>query len=263
MEWSITHKERRTLKGPDVIAGSGKLAARILFPFLLSLAILTPLAGCGAERAVGEIQTARESVERGTASAAGVRIDIATGRLDLSDGSNRLMDATFQYNVPAWRPQVTYDGSKTPGVLSITQPVDRNNLPAFNGSTVYDWEIRLGNQVPIDLDIRLGLGETRLDLSNLQLRDLVMKLGAGNVEADLSGNYARRVNARITGGVGNLTLKLSDQMATRVTVTGNLGKVTALGLTRDGQAYTNAVKSASTLDIEIESGIGEITLDGR
>ena len=231
--------------------------------WLLGLVLVSTLAGCGAESTVGAIQTARDSIEHGTATAAGVRIDTATAHLDLTDGTNKLMEATFQYNVPSWRPEINYDVNRTPGTLSIVQPVDRNNLPPSNGSTVYDWEIRLGNQVPLDLDFHLGLGDARIDLSNLKISGLRMNLGAGNVEADLSGNYTGNVDAYITGGLGKLTLKLGDQMATRVTVTGGLGKVTAHGLSLDGESYTNGIKSRYKLDVTIESGIGEITLDGR
>ena len=228
----------------------------------LALMLLIAVAGCGAEGAVSDIQTARESVEQGTATTASVHIDMASGQLDLSEGFNKLMDATFQYNVPSWKPQVTYNVKGTQGVLSIVQPVDRNNLPAPSENTVYDWEVRLSDQVPVDLELRLGLGKATLNLSNLKLTNLEIALGAGNVEADLSGSYDRAVHARITGGVGNLTLKLDDNMATRVTVTGNLGKVTALGLTRDGDTYANDALSPYKLTVEIESGIGDITLDG-
>ncbi|HEX8598151.1 MAG TPA: toast rack family protein [Chloroflexia bacterium] len=241
-------------------AGHGKAA---LLVRLCGLVFALALAGCGAQSTVGAIQTARDSIEHGTATAAGVRIDIATGQLDLADGTDKLMEATFQYNVPNWRPKIDYDVSRTPGTLSVVQPVDRNNLPALSASTVNDWEIRLGNQVPLDLDLRLGLGEARIDLSSLKISGLSMNLGAGNVEADLSGDYRNNVDAHITGGLGKLTLKIGDRMSTRVTVTGGLGKVTAHGLTLEGEAYTNGIRSRYGLDVTIESGVGEITLDGR
>ncbi len=230
---------------------------------LFGLLFVLALAGCGAESTVGAIQTVRDSIEHGTATAAGVRIDIATGQLDLTDGTDKLMEATFQYNVPGSRPEINYDANRTPGTLSIVQPVDRNNLPPLGGSTVNDWEIRLGNRLSLDLDMRLGLGDARIDLSNLEISGLRMNLGAGNVEADLSGDYRSNVDAHITGGLGNLTLKLGDRMSTRVTVTGGLGKVTAHGLSTDGEAYTNGIQSLYALDVTIESGMGEITLEGR
>jgi hypothetical protein len=224
---------------------------------------MLPLSACGAEPAVGGLQTIHESVEHGTAPNAGVLIDMATGQLDLSDGSNKLMEGTFQYNVPNWKPKINYNGDGTPGVLSIVQPVDRNNLPASNGSTVYNWEIRLGNQVPLDLELHLGLGEARLDLSNLQISALKMELGAGKVDADLTGDYGRDVDAQITGGTGQITLKVGHHMATRIEVKGKLGKVTASGLSRDGEAYTNGVRSTNRLSVMIDSGVGEIKLEGR
>jgi hypothetical protein len=228
----------------------------------LALMLMLLVSGCGAESTVAQIQTAHESVERGEAASAKVVIDVAIGKVNLSDGSNRLMDATFQYTSPSLKPGVTYKVDHSKGSLSIVQAVDRNNLPALGGSQLHSSDLRLTNLLPMSLSIRLGLDEASIDLSNLQVEDLEMRLGAGSVLLDLSGNYHKDVAARVTGGLGNFTLKVGDQMATRVTVKGDLAKITAHRLAQDGDTYTNAAKSAHTLNVEIEGGIGDITLEG-
>ncbi|HEX8217820.1 MAG TPA: toast rack family protein [Chloroflexia bacterium] len=234
----------------------------ILTRLALASVLLVLLSGCGAEGTVAQIQSVHESVEQGNATSATVLIDVAVGKVDLGDGSNRLMDATFQYTNPGLKPQVTYSPNNSEGSLSIVQAVDRNNLPSFGGAELYSTDLRLSNQLPMSLNIRLGLDDANINLSNLQVEDFEMKLGAGRVTADLSGNYGRNVHARLTGGVGDFTLKVGDKMATRVTVTGNLGKVTAHRLVRDGDTYTNAANSANTLNVGIEGGTGNITLEG-
>ena len=258
--YGVTKHTYRTgyWKGSTMKVGMGKPA---LVRLASALVLLIAASACGVENPVSTIQTDRQSVEQGAASTATVRIDMASGTLNLTDGSSKLMDATFQYNTPDWKPQVTYEVTGTAGLLSLVQPVDRNNLLTSNG--IYDWEIRLGGHVPVDLELRLGLGKATLDLSRLKVSSLDMKLGSGGVEANLGGNYETDVGAHITGGVGNFTLRLGHRMATRVTVKGNLGKVTVLGLTQEGNTYTNSKESPRTLNVEIERGIGEITLDGR
>lgn len=235
---------------------------QILAPLALVSVLLVLVSGCGAEGTVAQIQSAHESVEQSQAASARVFIDVAIGKVNLTDGSNRLMDATFQYTNPTLKPEVTYSVNNSEGTLSIAQAVDRNNLPALGGAELYSSDLRLSNQLPLSLDIRLGLDDANIDLSNLQVEDLEMRLGAGRVTANLSGNYGRNVNARVTGGVGDFTLKVGDRMATRVTVTDNLGKVTAHRLTQEGNTYTNAASSANTLNVGIEGGIGHITLEG-
>jgi N-terminal domain of toast_rack, DUF2154 len=235
---------------------------RILARLAVAAMLVVLVSGCGAESTVVQLQTVHESVEPGKAAGAKVHIDIAIGKVNLSDGSNRLMDATFQYTNPALKPQVTYTTSNSGGSLSIVQAVDRNNLPALGGAELYSSDLRLSNQLPLDLNIRLGLDDASIDLSNLRVEDLEMRLGAGRIMADLSGNYGRNVNARVTGGVGDFTLKVGDGMATRVTVTDNLGKVTAHRLAQEGTTYANAATSANTLNVVIEGGTGDITLEG-
>jgi hypothetical protein len=235
---------------------------QILARLALASVLLVVVSGCGAESTVAQIQSAHESVERGKAASAKVLLDVAIGKVDLSDGSNRLMDATFQYTNPSLKPEVTYSVNNSEGKLSIAQAIDRNNLPALGGAELYSSDLRLSNQLPLSLNMRLGLDDAGIDLSNLQVEDLEMRLGAGRVTADLSGNYGRNVNARVTGGVGDFTLKVGGQMATRITVTDNLGKVTAHRLTQEGDTYTNSAHSAYTLNVAIEGGTGDITLEG-
>jgi N-terminal domain of toast_rack, DUF2154 len=240
-------------------AGMVKLVAARL---ALALMLVVLVSGCGAEGTVAQVQTSNESVEPARATHAKVVIDLAVGKVNLGDGSTRLMDATFQYTNPLLKPQVSYDVNNAGGSLSIVQGVDRNNLPALGGSELYRSDLRLTNLLPMSLSIRLGLDEAGIDLSNLQVDDLDMRLGAGSVTLDLSGNYHKNVEARITGGVGDFTLKLGDKTATRVSVTGDLAKITTHRLTQDGDAYTNAITSTNTLNVRIEGGIGDITLEG-
>ena len=238
------------------------MVKHVLARLALASMLAALVSGCGTESTVAQIQTVHESVEQGKAARADVLIDVAVGKVDLTDGSNRLMDATFQYTHPSLKPQVTYSANNSGGSLSIVQAVDRNNLPSLGGAELYSTELRLSNKLPLSLNIRLGLDEANIDLSNLQVEDLEMKLGAGSVTTDLSGNYGRNVDASVTGGVGDFTLKVGEQTATRVTVTSNLGKVTAHRLTREGDTYMNATSSANTLNVGIEGGIGNITLEG-
>lgn len=225
--------------------------------------IFMPTSGCDTGSSpVGTSRTERQSVELEGATAVAVSIDMATGKLILADGSSKLMDATFQYNIESWKPQVSYEVSNSEGKLSIIQPVDRANMPAVPAATVYDWDLRLGADIPVSLDARLGDGEATLSLATITLKDLEMVLGAGPVEADISGDYLDDLDVRIMAGTGNLTLRLPTRVATRVTINGNLGKVTAANLTKDGNTYTNNAQSPQSLNVTIESGLGEILLEG-
>lgn len=247
------------MKGP--VAKTAPIK-RTLAALVVSMVVM-PVAGCDtAGTAVGELQTERQSMELGTASAVKMSIDMAWGKLILSDGSNKLMDATFQYNVADWKPQVSYLASNIEGKLSITQPVDRANMPVVPDGAAYEWDLRLNREIPLSLSARLGEGEATLNLATLTLTGLELTLGSGPVEADVSGNYRDDLDVLITAGTGNLTLRLPPNVATRVTINGDLGKVTAEGLTRKGNTYTNDAKSPQVLDVQIESGLGEIVLEG-
>ena len=121
----------------------------------------------------------------------------------------------------------------------------------------------VNDEVPIDLSVEMGAGESDLDLDSLDLTGLNLAMGAGETTVDLTGVYERDLAAAIEGGVGRATVRLPSQVGVRVRAEGGLGRIKAGGLRREGEAYVNDAYGDSdvTLEVEVQGGVGEINLE--
>lgn len=207
----------------------------------------------------GETRTETRTVGLGDADSAAVLINLTAGELALGGGADGLLDATFQYNIDKWKPQVNYVVNGNQGTLTIEQP--RDSI-AVNETVLSDWRINLGNGVPIDLKVETAAGDGTLDLRGLDLTALDVRVGAGNADIDLSDSLDHDLHARIDTGFGNLSLKLPDDMGVQIDAQTGIGGLTSAGLTQDGDTYVNEAFGSAphTLFLEIDSGIGSIVL---
>ncbi len=233
---------------------------------------------------IGELKTETQIVELQGAESATVEVDMGVGGLTIDSGASALMDAEFISNVPSWKnPEVEYKVSGGVGNLVVRAP-ENHDMPADGFR--YDWNLKLNDEIPMDLTLNLGVGEPKLKLGGLTLRDvrivggagnlsvdladsksldeLNIVAGVGNTEMDLRGQWEKDVEVNFQGGVGEATLTLPQDIGVRVEVTEGLGKISVSGLNRDGDTYVNDQygKSPVTLTIKVTVGVGEITLDG-
>src|SRR6202030_1207126 len=57
----------------------------------------------------GELKTESKTVALGAAKAVDVELKMGAGELKVQGGATGLLNADFTYNVPRWKPEVTYD----------------------------------------------------------------------------------------------------------------------------------------------------------
>lgn len=249
---------------------------------LAIVAILLAAGGCGSGVRVGELQTESQTVELGGADSVRVEIDMAAGELDVSGGAAELLEAEFTYNVAQLEPEVDFDGS----TLQVRTPdVEVRGDALWDlGDYRYEWDLRLNNDVSMDMRVNIGAGRADLKLGSLSLTRLDVNRGAGEVLLDLSGPasparldigggaglvtvdltgaWQNDLEATIGGGVGNRTLILPADVGVRVKVEVGVGTVDAAGLAKEGDYYTNDAYGQSdvSLYIEVGGGVGETEL---
>ncbi len=189
-------------------------------------------------------------------------IELGAGDLELSGGAANLMEADCYYTRPGDKPEVNYSVSGDNGELDIRQP-GHDHVTFGGGGQRNEWNLRFGNQVPLDLEVKMGAGTGRLQLSGVPLTHLRVEGGAGTLYVDLSGDWKQSLDGRISGGVGTVTVRLPSSVGVRVHAGGGLGAVNAPGFQRDGEAYVNSAygKSPVTLTLDISGGIGTINLE--
>src|SRR5215216_4328506 len=111
----------------------------------------------GGSPEVGKMQHESKSVDPKNAQSARAQLKMGAGELNLTGGADQLMEADFSYNVSDWKPEVSYDVSGKKGKLVVEQ--GSANGAKLSGSARNEWDIRLNDEMPTDLVVRLGAGE--------------------------------------------------------------------------------------------------------
>ncbi len=257
---------------------------RRLFIGLLAIALsLLLMTACGQGARVGDLQTKTETIERGDAESVNVDIRMGAGELQVSGGASELLEATFTYNVEELDPGATYSN----GNLTVQHADVQAGIRSLFDLDEYrnEWDLRFNEDVPMEMQIDTGAGQSVLNLGNLALTRLDVNTGAGDVELDLggsqsltrfdydmgagdsrldlSGDWQNDLDATIRGGVGQLSLRLPSAVGVRLDINAGIGAINASGLTKDGDIYTNAAYGESdvSLIISIDAGVGEINLE--
>jgi len=206
------------------------------------------------------MQHETRSIQPENAQSVRTHLVMGAGELNVSGGADALMEADFAYNVADWKPKVDYDVSGDTGELSVKQGSGKG--VRLGGDARNEWDLRLNDEVPTDLVVSMGAGESDLDLDSLTLTGLDLQMGAGETTVDLTGDYDRDFDASIQGGVGEATVMLPSEVGVRARAEGGLGKINAVGLEKEGDSYVNDAYGDSdvTLDVDVQGGIGQINL---
>jgi hypothetical protein len=224
----------------------------------LPLAGVLCLTGCVIERP-GPVQHDSQSIDRDASESVRVNLDMGAGTLKVAGGTDKLAAAVFDYNVPSWKPEVRYSSAAAHGSLTIKQG---GHVTSGLGDTKYEWDIRLSREVPLEIEAHLGAGEAHLDLGALTLLSVDVGMGAGQLNLDLRGTPKKSYEVRVEGGVGEATVRLPSSVGVEAEVMGGIGEVSAPGLHRDGNRYSNDAVASSkvVIHLDIQGGVGSIRL---
>ncbi len=228
---------------------------------LLALGLIAALllGGCNSPARVGALRNESKSVELGNTRSVSAQINFGAGALHVTGGAEKLLEADFTYNVAQIKPEVKY----TNGTLVVQQP-DTWSLPDLRGIEDFrnEWDLRLNDEVPMDLSLDIGAGSGNLQLAGLSLTGLDIRLGFGEYTIDLSGDWARNLDVTISPGAANISLRLPKQVGVRVKVEEGPHTIDTTGLAQDGNVYTNDAYDVAgvTMRVNIDSGPGQISL---
>jgi len=259
--------------GGDASGRTGKLIV------LLAALLLT---GCTE---VGEPVTEPFVIELGSAQRANIDLLMGAGELTVTGGAKALLEADVVYNIPSWRPNVTYNVTGEAGNLVMRQPGAGTVVGA--GNFTDEWDVRVNEKVPMDMVVRTNNGKAVLTLGNINLDTLDIDIGASDVElivrgkprvrridldmstgdaiVDLNGTFGRDLDAHIKGGVGALLLKLPSGYGVNLETKGGLGTITPVGFQMRGNRFMNDRYGRPDTDVNlrvaIETNIGDITVE--
>jgi predicted membrane protein len=201
-----------------------------------------------------------QAVELQGATSADMDLEIPAGELTIAGGSSRLMDAEFRYPPSQGKPNVNYSVSGGRGELRVDQ--NENSWHTHFGNEDNDWDMRVANEVPLDLHVQMGAGHTSLRLNGVNVKNLDVHMGAGQLDLDLSGERKTSLDGTIEGGVGQATVYLPKDLGVHVDASGGIGSVSARGFKQDGDSYENELygKTPTSIELTIHGGVGSIRL---
>ncbi len=233
---------------------------RIKVILLLIAALSITAAGCVAIPAVSSVESHTEVIDLEDAESVTAEIIMGAGKLVVQSGTEALMEGEFHYSYRDYAPDITYRvRSSGRGDLLVEQDGGSNFRVPSNYKN--EWELIFNEEIPLDLDITLGAGESVLDLADLNLGSFVLKMGAGSSYVDLGGILNQDIVVNIQGGVGELTVLLPLDTNIIAEVTGGLGEINIKGLDREGEMLvSNYSGPGPVLNITIEAGIGQLNL---
>jgi predicted membrane protein len=183
---------------------------------------------------------------------------MAAGELEVRGGAQNLLDASFDYNVASWKPDVQYRSSGGVGDLTVEQ----HGSASSGGNTKNRWDLKFSNDVSLDIRTEFGAGEARLNLGSLRLNSVDIQMGAGTLDLDLRGRPAKDYSVNVRGGVGEATIRLPKDVGVSAKATGGLGDISTDGFHKDGDKYVNDAYAGATtrIRLDIQGGVGTIRL---
>ena len=224
-----------------------------------AVAMLT-LHGCGIDLdPAGPVETMTKSVETGKAEQVKAVLRFPVGKVTVKGGGSKLMDGTFKFDRPAYKPVIEYDDSSFRGQLTIRTERSSSGPGSTRGT---HWDLTMSEKVPLEMEIHAGVGEAHLDFTKADLRGLELHMGVGEVDLDLTGTPQRSYRVEVKGGVGEATIRLPRSVGVRAKASGGIGGIDTRGLRKDGNYYVNDQygKNPVTVEVDARGGVGAIKL---
>lgn len=190
------------------------------------------------------------------------RLDLSfgagTGKVyALSDSSNLIEGQLQTYSSPNF--SVSTSGNRATIVLGpgpVSVPV------IFPSVSEEKWEVGLNSSVSYQIDLNVGVGQSSIDLTKLDISGGEIDGGVGSSDLYLPGDGQYRLE--INGGVGTIRIYVPSNLAVRAEVNGGLGSFNRLPKmqeVRDDVYETPGFSSAEdAVTLIIDGGVGSISL---
>ncbi|MFN7939575.1 MAG: toast rack family protein [Bryobacteraceae bacterium] len=226
---------------------------------LFALPAMLALTGCvEINTDPGPVRTSEQSLEAGKADNLRAELRMGAGKLHVEGGGKSALDATFRYSENLGKPDVRYEQTGFRGRIVV----ESQHKKVLHSNVDNEWKLRFGDKLPIDFDIKLGAGETSVDLSALPVRNVEINMGVGELDLNLNGAYKRDVDVKVHGGVGEARIQLPKNIGVIVDAAGGIGEINAKGLEKRDGKYVNAAYDSArpVIRMNVRGGVGEIHL---
>ena len=199
-----------------------------------------------------------------TASRAEIELNTSLGRLEINANDTGLLmqgNLEINSNERLERQDGLRGGLQFVRLAAVTTG-SNILLPDFKGELDSSWQLGLSKNLPLELQIKTGVGSANLDLSNLKVVNLTVQSGVGSMTVHLP--VSGRITARIEGGVGEIRVTIARGMSARIRASSGIGSISVLGdYQKNGDVYTssNFETASNRVELEVKGGIGRIAIE--
>lgn len=172
-----------------------------------------------------EVKTANLAAPRNGVESASVAIDFSVGRASLNvltPRSDNLFEAEINY-------VGEYEFEVTGGAQRSIKLRQKGQFPKGIGRIIHNnkdlhWDIALAQDIPYQLSVKGGVGETNIDLSHLLVDGIRLETGIGKIALTLPTQEAP-IAAKVSGGVGKTDIAIPDSACGKLDIDGGVGEV--------------------------------------
>jgi predicted membrane protein len=226
---------------------------------MMAASVVVLASGCGII-ANGNEDSTNVDIDKDKAKELQLDLNIGAGELNVSQGADEWVEGSIVYSNKKWEPVVSYERKGDKGIAVIEQDHDGifNNVKI--GEVNNTWNLKVNNQIPIDLQVNSGASETKLDLNGLKIKDLEVNAGVGDITIDLSGKWKESFDVSLDMGVGQSTIILPSDVGVKIDITKGIGDAELPGFISKGNGvYVNEAYADADVVIHVstELGVGE------
>ncbi|MBL8131388.1 MAG: hypothetical protein JNL42_05990 [Anaerolineae bacterium] len=208
------------------------------------------------------------------AESADIRLDLSVGEHSvkaLPAESTNLIEADLTY-VGDLNFVVKGEAARSVSLSQANTPADwfRNFFGWIGSGRKLRWDVSLSPNVPTNLEIRGGVGESKLDLAQLKVTGLSISLGTGEMKATLPAKQQYAV--QINGGLGEFDVTIPDETEVDLTIRAGTGETTVrFGANGNSTARIHGgigecslvMPQGAAIRVEARTGIGGVNIHGH
>jgi len=236
---------------------------QVIWPLLLILAGVWMLMGYFMRDRIAPIEGETAAIPLDDASQAKITFNHGAGKLYLKSGADPMDLVTG-----------TFGGGLDSSVRPVADGLDVSLRVRDRGQTWFvpwvwgphsqiSWDVCLTDEIPLDLVVKTGASDTRLDLTDLQVTNLRVDTGASATEILLPDSVAE-TKVVVKAGAASVKIQVPDEVAAKIRVTGGMmsAGVDRSRFPKSGGYYQSPDydTAAHKVEIRVDMGAGSVSI---
>jgi len=182
------------------------------------------------------------------------------GEFKLKGDTDKLFEAESRSSLGGFRSDIRNNRNANTAVIDFKMESGKINLKKGNNENSV--EINLNTKPLWNIDMGLGAGEAKFDLSDFRVKSLKVSTGVANLNVKL-GDKVNRTDVKIESGVASVTLEIPESVGCEVRIDGmlndkNLGDLQKVS---DGLYRSPGFEQAARkIIIDYEAGLSEVNI---